>query len=69
MVRGFLDAAEIEKEVPIHDDIYHIDLEDIDPGAVIQNAMCHIEKMMGIYPNMRRMCDASRNTKATEVSR
>jgi hypothetical protein len=52
MVLGFLDAAGIERERPIRDDIYTIDLPDIDPGAVIQNALCHIEKMMGIYPNV-----------------
>ena len=52
MVLGFLDAAGIDREVPIHDDIYNINFEDIDPGAVIQNATCHIEKLMGIYPNL-----------------
>lgn len=52
IVRGFLDAAGIERGLPIHDDIYTIDLPDLDPGAVIQNALCHVEKMMGIYPNV-----------------
>jgi len=51
MVRGFLDAGGIERENPIRSDIYSIDLSELDPGAVIQNATCHIEKMMGIYPN------------------
>ena len=52
MVLGFLDAAGIQRGNPIRDDIYSIDLDDLDPGAVIQNATCHIEKMMGIYPNV-----------------
>lgn len=52
IVLGFLDAAGMERESPIHDDIYTINLNDIDPGAVIQNTMSHIEKMMGIFPNV-----------------
>jgi hypothetical protein len=35
-----------------YNDIYAIDLADIDPGAAIQNALCNVEKMMGIYPNL-----------------
>lgn len=54
IVMGFLDAAGLEIKSPIHDDIYKIDLEDIDPGAVIQNAICYIEKYMGIYPNINK---------------
>ena len=57
IVLGFLDAAGIEREWPILDDIYTIELENIDPGAVIQNASCHIEKMMGIYPNVQKLED------------
>ena len=53
IVRGFLDCGGIDREVPVHDDIYSIDLEDIDPGAVIQNACCHIERYMGIFPNIK----------------
>lgn len=52
MVLGFLAAAGIEREVPIPDDIYNINLDNIDPGAVIQNTVCWIEKYMGIYPNV-----------------
>lgn len=52
MVRGFLDAAGVEREVPIHDDLYNIDLNEIDPGAVIQNAVCWVERYMGIFPNL-----------------
>ena len=55
IVLGFLDAAGIDREWPIHDDIYTICLDNIDPGAVIQNAMCHVEKMMGIYPNLPKL--------------
>ena len=57
MVLGFLDCAGIHRECPIHDDIYTIDLSEIDPGAMIRNAACHIEKMMGIYPNVPGLKD------------
>lgn len=36
-----------------HDDIYHVD-SDVDPGAVIQNALCYVESYMGIFPNVKR---------------
>lgn len=39
---------------PIHDDIYKIDMN-IDPGAVIKNALCYVEKMMGIFPNVPKL--------------
>ena len=55
MVRGLLDAGGINIENPIHDDIYKIDMDDIDPGAVINCAMCWIEKYMGIYPNVPKI--------------
>ena len=32
-------------------DVYKIEC-DFDPIAVIQNALCHIENMMGIFPNV-----------------
>ncbi len=61
-VRGFLHAA--NEQFPdgyvyngniCRDDLYRIDLNKIDPGAVIQNAGCEIEKMMGIWPNVPRL--------------
>lgn len=54
IVLGFLSCAGMdERECPLHDDIYSIpDLNELDPGAIIQNAMCNVEKMMGIYPNV-----------------
>lgn len=33
-------------------DLYKIDLSDIDIRAAIQNAMCELEKRMGVYPNI-----------------
>jgi len=33
-------------------DLYTIELDALDPVAVIQTVMCEIEKMMGIYPNI-----------------
>lgn len=56
IVRGFLDAAGLGDTVyPIRDDIYRIDLDKIDPGAVINNTMCWVEKYMGIYPNVPKV--------------
>ena len=58
IVLGFMDSASfmnLETKNPIHDDIYKIDLDKIDPGAVIQNAICHVEKYMGIYPNVPKL--------------
>jgi len=43
------DAA--ERGTWIYNDLYQ--LEEFDPVAAIQNAMCRIEKMMGIYPNIK----------------
>jgi len=55
IVIGFLEAAGIERKYPIWDDVYKIELDDIDPIAVVQNAMCNIEKMMDIYPNIPKL--------------
>lgn len=54
-VLGLLDASGLQSKHPVHDDIYKIDLHKIDPGAAIQNAMCHIERFMGIYPNVEKL--------------
>jgi len=35
-----------------YNDVYDLDFSGIDPIAIVQNAMCEIEKMMGIYPNI-----------------
>lgn len=32
--------------------IYGFNLDEVDPGAVQQNMMCEIERMMGIFPNI-----------------
>jgi hypothetical protein len=52
MVRGYLATARIERENPVWDDVFSIDLPHFDPMAMMQNAMCEVEKMMGIYPNV-----------------
>jgi hypothetical protein len=33
-------------------DIYKINLNELDPIAIQQNLTCEVEKLMGIYPNM-----------------
>lgn len=42
-------------------DLYSLHLEDTDPGAIIQNAMCEIERMMGIFPNVPELGYNSNN--------
>jgi hypothetical protein len=44
-------AAKAELGLWTYGDVYNI-CEDYDPIAAIQNAMCEIEKMMRIYPNI-----------------
>jgi len=53
VVLAFLACAGMERECPIRDDLYSIeDMNELDPGAVVQNTTCNIERMMGIYPNI-----------------
>lgn len=60
IVKGFLLCTAIDQPVLYErvennswllDDIYKIDFSKVDPVAGLQNTMCEIEKMMGIYPN------------------
>jgi hypothetical protein len=37
------------------DDIYDVDFNDIDLHAIRQNLTCHIERMMGIFPNVPKL--------------
>lgn len=58
VVMGFLRACSDQQPVPenpVYDDVYKLDLPNLDPIAVVQCAMCNIEKMMGIYPNVPRL--------------
>lgn len=59
IVLGMLDCGkkEISKN-PVCDDIYNLNFDDIDPGAVIKNALCHVEKKMGVFPNVPPLEDA-----------
>jgi len=36
-------------------DVYKLPWDEMDPIACVQNAMCNIEKMMGIYPNVPKL--------------
>lgn len=40
-------------------DLYAIDLNQLDPGAIGQNLTCEIERMMGIFPNVPELEDAA----------
>ena len=56
IVRAFLDCGGFsDKKYPVIDDVYSIDLEKIDPVAVMQATTCWIEKYMGIYPNVPKL--------------
>jgi hypothetical protein len=33
-------------------DIYRLDWNRLDPVAVLQNMLCEVEKMMGVFPNI-----------------
>ena len=53
IVLGFLDASGGVPENVDWNSVYkQPGINDISPIAVVQNATCHIEKMMGIYPNI-----------------
>lgn len=59
IVRGWLlstwpgDAYRlVEAGKATYNDVYRPECSKVDPIAVVQNAMCEIEKMMGIFPNV-----------------
>lgn len=51
MVVGFLEASGSYPENPTRNDMYAVS-QLPSPGAAITCAMCNIEKMMGIFPNI-----------------
>ncbi len=48
---GFLEASGFYSENPTRDDMYKV-AEPPSPGAMINCAMCNVETMMGIFPNI-----------------
>jgi hypothetical protein len=38
-----------------YNDLYELDLGEMDPLAVVQNVCCEVEKVMGIYPNVPKL--------------
>jgi hypothetical protein len=36
-------------------DLFGVDIDSIDPVAIMQNMMCEVEKMMGIFPNVPKL--------------
>jgi hypothetical protein len=50
---GAFEAAGIEESK--RGSIYELDLNDIDPLAWEQNLACHLERRMGIYPNVSEL--------------
>ena len=46
------EACKGELATLCENDLYGLDLNQLDPVAVIQNLSCEVEKLMGIYPNV-----------------
>lgn len=54
------DAYQEADEGGLDFDLYSIDISQLDPGAISQNLTCEIERMMGIFPNLPELEEASR---------
>lgn len=50
-------SEKVQKNTWRYQDIYKVNLSKVDPGAVINNLSCEIEKMMGIFPNIKKYGD------------
>ena len=48
----YQEATKGERADLNHGDLFGWDLNEVDPVALLQNATCEIEKMMGIFPNV-----------------
>ena len=53
IVIGFLEASGSYPDNPTYDDMYKVTGYP-SPGAIIQCAMCNVEKLMGIFPNIQQ---------------
>lgn len=51
----YTEACKGEKAKLSRNDMYGWDLDKIDPGAIQQNMMCEVEKMLGIFPNIPKI--------------
>ena len=40
----------------LYEDVYKLDLGDLDPIAVAQNMTCCMEEYMGIFPHLPKLC-------------
>lgn len=62
IVKAFVDAAagpeqdELRRRADdgtlYYNDVYQLDLSEVDPLALQQNVCCRVEKAMGIFPNL-----------------
>ncbi len=50
-----MEAMKGERADLDENDLYGFDLNKIDAVAIMQNMMCEVEKMMGIYPNVPKV--------------
>lgn len=49
---GYAEACKGENAVLTWNDLYDLDLSNIDPRAWSQNLSCEVERLMGIFPNV-----------------
>lgn len=49
----YAEADKGEYALICENDLYNLDWNDLDPLAIQQNLSCEIEKLMGIYPNIK----------------
>lgn len=61
-VAGLLDCCGVDQpelyevaDRALHENMYEVDLDHIDPGAWWQNMAVRMEKMMGTYPNVPKL--------------
>lgn len=47
---SYLDCSRVK-----YNDLYNMNMEDIDPVAAVQNMACHLERRLGIYPALQKI--------------
>ena len=52
------EACKGEKAALCDNDLFELDMNKIDPIAIVQNLGCEVERIMGIFPNVPKLFDA-----------
>jgi hypothetical protein len=53
------EACKGENAALCENDLYGFNLDKLDPGAIVQNFCCEVEKIMGIFPNVPKLQSSS----------